>query len=435
MKKTLFTLVALVATMSMSAQVTRLYKNGNLVAAFNKSQVDEIVFDELEQNDAVDLGLSVKWAVHNVGAKNPEDAGNYYAWGESIPQASNVYDWSTYKWCNGSHNSFTRYCTNAAYGLVDNTTSLIYGDDAALLNLDGLWRMPSKDEMQELIDNCIWTWTSKNGTSGYKVTAKNGNSIFLPVTGTRYQGNLNSADWLGTYWTSDLYGKSNDYANYLSFSENGHGVAFMMRCMGMAIRPVYDKHEYVDLGLSVKWATCNVGASSPEGYGDYFAWGETTPQPTNSYSWDSYKWWNASNETMTKYCIDSKHGTVDNNTTLELADDAANVNWKGYWRMPTKAEQIELFQKCTWTWTTQGNVSGFKVTGPNGNYIFLPAAGQRAYGEAADGGFYWSSSLGSYTDTDYASYNAYVLYFFSDSSLALDSTQRDAGFSVRPVYP
>lgn len=119
-----------------------------------------------------------------------------------------------------------------------------------------------------------------------------------------------------------------------------------------------------------------------------FAWGETTPQPTNSYSWDSYKWWNASNETMTKYCIDSKHGTVDNNTTLELADDAANVNWKGYWRMPTKAEQIELFQKCTWTWTTQGNVSGFKVTGPNGNYIFLPAAGQRAYGEAADGGFY-----------------------------------------------
>ena len=190
-------------------------------------------------------------------------------------------------------------------------------------------------------------------------------------------------------------------------------------------------HEYVDLGLSVKWATCNVGASKPEEYGDYFAWGET--QPKDYYEWSTYKWCNGSYDTQTKYCTDSDYGTVDNKTTLDLSDDAARANWGGSWRMPTTEEQQELIKNCTWTWTTQNGVNGYKVTSKkNGNSIFLPAAGYRSSSGlhiAGSGGFYWSSSL--YTDYHYPS-NAYGLGFVSDC-MYWDDIFRYYGQSVRPV--
>lgn len=436
MKKILFTLVTLVASMSISAQVVRLYKNGNLVAAFNKSQADEIVFEEVEENGAIDLGLSVKWASCNLGANKPEEAGKHYAWGEAVPQANNVYSWSSYRWCNGSSKSLIKYCTDSSYGTVDNKKMLLPVDDAAQVNLAEGWRMPSKAEMQELIDKCAWKWTTKNGTPGYEVTASNGNSIFLPVTGTRYDSSLNSADWLGSYWTSSLYEKWNDYANYLTFSENNHSVATMFRCMGMAIRPVYDKHEYVDLGLpsGLKWATCNVGASKPEDYGFFFAWGETTPQSNNRYYWDSYIWcnYNGTKATITKYCTESGYGTVDNKTTLELVDDAAYVNWGGSWRMPTTEEIDELCKKCNWVWTSKNGVYGYIVTGPNTNSIFLPAAGYyrvNSIENVGSGGFYWSSTL-----TQGKSENADFLYCSPDLVNWLN-LYRYYGRSVRPVHP
>ncbi|MBQ9364056.1 MAG: Ig-like domain-containing protein [Bacteroidaceae bacterium] len=152
-------------------------------------------------------------------------------------------------------------------------------------------------------------------------------------------------------------------------------------------------HEAVDLGLSVKWATMNVGASAPEEYGDYFAWGETEPKVY--YDWGSYKWCKGSMQTQTKYCINSKDGTVDNKTTLELDDDAAHVNWGGSWRMPTYEEINDLITKCTWAWTTQNDVNGWIVTSKfNGNSIFLPIAGNRSGDSLGlNSGWYWSSSL------------------------------------------
>ncbi len=195
----------------------------------------------------------------------------------------------------------------------------------------------------------------------------------------------------------------------------------------------YNGHEYVDLGLSVKWATCNVGATSPEEYGDYFAWGETTPKTT--YDWSTYKYCNGTWNTMTKYCIDSEYGTVDNKTVLELTDDAAHVNWGGSWRMPTKAEQDELrnTNNCTWTWTKQNGVNGYKVTSKkNGNSIFLPAAGYRYDSDlnrSGSYGSYWSSSL----DASGSSY-AYYLYFNS-SGVDWNYSYRCVGHSVRPVCP
>ena len=187
-------------------------------------------------------------------------------------------------------------------------------------------------------------------------------------------------------------------------------------------------YEAIDLGLSVKWATFNVGASNPEEYGGYYAWGETDEK--DDCSWSTYRWCNGTYNSMTKYCTSASNGTVDNKTVLEPEDDVAHVKWGGNWRMPTRAEQDELLTKCTWTWTTLNGVNGYQVTGPNGNSIFLPAAGCRNGAEVYDRGYfgyYWSSSL-------YSNYSYYAYYLrFNDSYYAWSNYYRYYGQSVRPV--
>ena len=190
-------------------------------------------------------------------------------------------------------------------------------------------------------------------------------------------------------------------------------------------------HDYVDLGLpsGTKWATCNVGATKPEEYGDYYAWGETEPKTT--YDWSTYKWCNGDSDTQTKYCTDSGYGTVDNKTVLELADDAARANWGGAWRMPTDAEWTELRENCTWTWTTKNGVNGYEVkSNINGNSIFLPAAGYRNLVGSYDAGIfgnYWASSLRTG-----GSVSAWCVDFSSDYVYGSFNT-RVCGQSVRPV--
>ena len=190
------------------------------------------------------------------------------------------------------------------------------------------------------------------------------------------------------------------------------------------------KHEAIDLGLpsGTKWATCNVGANKPEEYGGYYAWGET--EEKSNYDWSTYKWCNGSENTMTKYCAESDYGTVDNKTVLDPEDDVAHVKWGGNWRMPTEAELEELCNECVWIWTAQNGVNGYRVTGPNGNSIFLPASGCR-YGKDSFGsgynGFYWFGSLLSY-DSNYA----YHLYF-SEDNFEYNNNYRCYGLSVRPV--
>lgn len=196
-------------------------------------------------------------------------------------------------------------------------------------------------------------------------------------------------------------------------------------------------HIYVDLGLSVKWATCNVGANKPEGYGDYFSWGET--QPKYGCSEGNYKWYNRtwdSRDTLTKYCTSSSYGAVDNKTQLDLSDDAARTYWGGSWRMPTEAEFTELREQCTWTWTTQNGVKGYEVTSMKSGYtnqsIFLPAAGYRSGSSLVTEGYeghYWSSSLSAV-----ASSNACRLEFESDGVYS-SGYSRYLGLSVRPVCP
>ena len=210
--------------------------------------------------------------------------------------------------------------------------------------------------------------------------------------------------------------------------------AMLCGALMVTAQNIENDHEYVDLGLpsGLKWATCNVGANSPEEYGDYYAWGETAPK--DNYSWGTYTWRYGGSNKLVKYNTDSDYGIVDNKTTLDPEDDAAAVNWGGKWRMPTDDEWTELRENCTWTWTAdyQGTgIAGHVVTGPNGNFIFLPAAGYRYDGRldrAGSYGYYWSSSL--YTGG--FPYHAWGVYFCSDNVSGDDNNRHD-GQSVRPV--
>lgn len=161
----------------------------------------------------------------------------------------------------------------------------------------------------------------------------------------------------------------------------------------------HNGHEWVDLGLSVKWATCNVGASSPEDYGDYFAWGETETKET----YESY------NSLIRGFSISDleSQGYIDSEGNLTPLHDAATANWGGNWKMPTKEEIEELEEECSWKWTTLNGIKGYKITGLNDNCIFLPAQGDPSYYY----GNFWSSTRYNFSNF----YAAYVLsYIFGD---------------------
>lgn len=203
----------------------------------------------------------------------------------------------------------------------------------------------------------------------------------------------------------------------------------------------FNGHEYVDLGLpsGLLWSTLNVGAKKITDYGNYFAWGETAPK--ESYTWDTYKYCQGSNKTLTKYNCTSTYGSVDNKTTLEPMDDAASKNFGGDWRMPTNAEMEELFSAAnvTWEWITIDNVYGYQGKSVrNGATIFLPAAGsmdgtsvnwssdisgENAYGR------YWASSLYTVNNVNFDGY----FWWFNKNKAQSSGTYRCYGRPVRPV--
>ena len=390
----------------------------------------------------VDLGLSVKWATFNLGAGKPEDYGDYFAWGEIEPK--DYFYWSTYKWCNGSDNTLTKYNTSSSFGTVDNKTMLELADDAAYVNWGDGWRMPTTAEQDELFNNCTWKWTTQNGVNGYKVTSKsNGNSIFLPAAGY-YDAASESSVLLylgsaGFYWSSSLCTDYPSAAWFMDMFNSNKGevvlkVVDAYRFIGVPIRPVYSSTPpeeisetpvYVDLGLpsGIKWADRNVGATKPWEYGDHFAWGETSTK--DNYSEETY----SHVKVIRGNYVIAKYKGSDYSILL-AEDDAATAKWGGEWRMPTKEERDELYEYCNWEWTTKNGVEGYKVTSKqNGNSIFLPLAGcidgdwtNTAYG------FYWTSTVNTEN-----TWNAYDINFTSSSVLMNDDV-RVYGRSVRPVY-
>lgn len=317
----------------------------------------------------VDLGLSVKWASANMGASSPRKAGAYIAWGETSPKAG-LYPRDNYKtvW----------------------TEKLEPENDAVMVRIGGGWRMPDADDLWELKNKCTWQSIDTKDSCGYIITSNvpgyEGRSIFLPAVGykTDREGrvSMNQARY-GTYKT---------LAYNTSVADVGLGSPFKWE--GCPIRPVLEtagtkkagpdpvkplNHDaMVDLGLSVLWADCNVGANSPEELGARFAWGETAQK--TYYTKDNYQ-------------LNGKYNSWGARKKLDAADDAAHVNWGGDWRMPTKEEYAELFKNCEWADTTINGVEGFlftsKVPGYTSNSVFLPFTNGGIY--TADGGLYLTS--------------------------------------------
>ena len=513
--------VLLLSAVGMTKALAQSFTVGDLNYSVNSDGVSVTVTGHVDGTAAtgdhafVDLGLpsGLLWATCNVGADTPEGYGDYFAWGETQPK--DIYNWSTYQYCMGDYNTLTKYCNSPYYGyndFTDNLTTLLPEDDAATANWGNEWRMPTKEEWQELYQNTTHTWTTQNGVNGRLFTAPNGNSLFLPAAGCRSGSNLYDVVSLGLYWSSSLLTDLPSQAWYFNFNSYYKVMGSLDRDYGLSVRAVRSAgfgitatpnpvaggvvsgggayaegapctltatpaecytfinwtengevvsteaeysfmvtgnrdlvanfveigscaHEYVDLGLpsGLLWATCSVGADTPEGYGHYFAWGET--QPKDIYNWNTYQYCMGSYNTLTKYCNNPYYGYngfTDNLTTLLPEDDAATANWGNEWRMPTKEEWQELYQNTTHTWTTQNGVNGRLFTAPNGNSLFLPAAGDRWGGELHDvgsSGHFWSSSL--LTD---GPCSAASNFYFGPSFYFVDyDYYRSNGFSVRAV--
>ena len=194
-----------------------------------------------DDHEWVDLGLTsgTLWATMNVGATAPEEIGDYFAWGEIEPKE--VYEWITYKWCNGTSDSMTKYCTSIS-GIVDGKSELEPEDDAAYMNWGPQWRIPTYNQIIELVNECTWTWTSVNGKDGRLGTGPNGNTLFIPVAGYRIHEDIKDPAW-GYYWSRNVYDYNANMANNMVFHSQLVFRGASNRHVGEPVRPVRISQE------------------------------------------------------------------------------------------------------------------------------------------------------------------------------------------------
>lgn len=348
--------------------------------------------------EAVDLGLSVKWASWNVGAKSVYDYGLYICWGDTADAKRWYPNIGEYRYPE----------TGDITGTQHDITHLKWGDG---------WQMPTVEQLEELRTQCTWVGKIIGGVTGWVVTSNaNGNSIFLPEAGY-YSALQNQERLLGTdtwYWTGQQ-GNAIDHAIAVNIIPSlACRTQNWSKTLGAPVRAVYigndtpsptptpiptpeptdtisgeqvplspSAGQAVDLGLSVKWANCNLGATSPRETGGYYAWGETATK--EDFSLATYQYYVAEKDSMyTPEGLKQIAGTKY---------DAARMTWGGAWRLPSRDEVDELCASCTWTWDS--NTGGYTVTGPNGNSIFLPVTGYKNGTETFNeftSGIYWSGT-------------------------------------------
>lgn len=478
-------------------------------------------------DDYIDFGVgNFMIATKNLGAKKPEDVGNFYAWGETEPKE--VYSWDTYKL-----QTSTSYYTNGF---------LLPQDDVATVLLGEGWRLPTVEEVKLLEDSyttdeacCRMRPTIKNGVFGFMLIGPNGNSAFFPSTGRIQGSELITWDNDTKMWCKDC-AKSRNLKVFTISQIDVTTYYSVDRCEGLPIRPVKERaaasdtvylklnvldrniaeaqkllstlnpaeysaesyqtldkkyqravamrayavendgqkqHAYlglinkvnkplqdsidfashflrmaivdlqplpkpsdikaVDLGLSVRWASANLGARTETENGYFYAWGEVAPKE-GRYEWESYKWCasiyegNRDYSKFSKYVTDSKWGEMDGKTRLEPEDDAAHVFMGGEWRMPTPDEFQELADKCTFEVVTLLGHSVIKVTGPNGNCIYFPKAGSTS---VVDEIYCWTSDM-----TPAANHHAICYHIQSFWATVFKMWEdRCAGLTVRAVCP
>ena len=343
----------------------------------------------------VDLGLPSGnlWAECNLGASSPEAYGDYYAWGEVKPKQE--YTKSNHKWYKEGAPSqgFTKYNNE------DGKLTLEDEDDAVIQNLGNGWRTPTLADFRELTNQKYTTIekTTLNGVAGYQITSKkNKKSIFIPCAGFKNsekpQTRAISDDEEVAVCMTNLRRIDNMVYNAwtFAFQNDRIGRYGKRRPDGISIRPVKGPgvpvpNNCVDLGLAsgLLWAKCNIGTTEPTQLGNYYAWGELSPNKKEYYS-TNYKYFD-------KYGV-IKYNEKDGKTVLELEDDAARDNLGAGYRIPTKADWEELLEDCKWEAVTvtlpieldpsqKKSIARWKVTGPNGNSIVLPMTG----GFRADG--------------------------------------------------
>jgi len=207
-----------------------------------KNSTAQQISGTASEHHYVDLGLpsGTLWATTNVGALSPEDAGDYFAWGETTTKSK--YDWSTYKYANGAYNKLTKYCNKSDHGnngYTDSRTTLEKSDDVACQKWGSDWCMPTQAQFQELKDKCSWTWTTRNGKKGYEVKSKkNGNSIFLPAAGLKDSNGKTSGLGSGYYWSSSLRADNPIFAHRFCFDSGGVYPVSGWRFGGLSVRPV-----------------------------------------------------------------------------------------------------------------------------------------------------------------------------------------------------
>ncbi len=387
MKKIIICLMAALMGFSAMAQERRveIYKGGKVVFSDAVANIDSIIVDcSYQGHGYVDLGLpsGTMWATSNVGANSPTAIGGYFAWGEIATKTSYTQENSLTH--GKGFEEYENFSGNAQY-------------DVARAQWGGEWRMPTREEFQELIDNCTWVKKMAPGSRevlwGYTVTGPNGNSIYFPVTGYHVNNEYRDAEMVWSWSSTSCV----DYvfAYTLSLDAERKNLNSEMRLYGMTVRPVFTpqpeqtEYPYVDLGLpsGVKWSTMNIGQT--DGFrsgGDYFAWGEIATKKT--YSRDNSL-------------------TLNNNDLTEISGnpqyDAARAIWGGSWRMPTLADVEELMSECTWELnrfniTGRGEIIFYTVTGPNGKSINILVSGGY-YSDVTltnqEEGYFWISTTSS----------------------------------------
>ncbi len=199
---------------------------------------DEPTAPDLQGHEAVDLGLpsGTLWATCNIGANAPEEYGDYFAWGETQPKE--IYNWTTYKYCEGNDSSMTKYCIDTFLGTPDNQTTLHPIDDAATQNWSGDWRMPTHEEQLELKEYCTWVWATIKGVNGYLVLGPSGKYIFLPAAGCRWDSEFDYANKGSNYWSSSLYAEYPNLARGFYIYDDDQDWVFVYRYAGLSVRPV-----------------------------------------------------------------------------------------------------------------------------------------------------------------------------------------------------
>lgn len=414
--------------------------------------------------EKVDLGCSVLWGTFNLGAKDETGRGGFFGWGD--PTGENIASYQTY---GDRSESLTlrklqddlTYKDNILADLTDKENwSLDIVRQTLSTETDSLWHTPTADQMMELVNKCTWTavtnYQDVQGLNGWIVRGKEApydkNSIFIPNTGYRdgVDGNGNPIYSTNTnecyYWSSQLSASPWGYGIFVKLQKGTTGPARERTYLGLHLRPVYDKTteepvvvdhsmdvaettedglivpaDGVDLGLSVKWATWNVGAKQKDSdgkgiagqYGYYYSWGSTEPQ--NSYTSSDYLYYE---QPITERTLSAEH-------------DAAQAKWGDGWRMPTEDECEELILNCNVSWTSVDGVSGYRYTSRiNGKSIFMPAAGVWTdIVRFSDYGYYWTSSKHP-SNSGLATCMMFKQGQYNDPS---QQYERFGGMQIRPV--